>query len=85
MRKVKTAKDFNGNEVRRGDVVSTLDGRLTAKVCDIAMEMDKTTFVRLRPVHSPFDKGIWHAAEHVQWVSGGRKYKVEDELADVEV
>lgn len=67
------AVDLNGVELHKGDTVSTLNGGTTAKVCDIAFEPDETAFVRLRPLHSPFSRGIWHAAEHVQRVAAARR------------
>ena len=67
------ACDLNGVEIQKGDTVTTLNGGTTAKVCDIAFEADSTAFVRLRPLHSPFSRGVWHAAEHVQRIAAARR------------
>jgi hypothetical protein len=68
MRKVKKATDVDGREVQKGDTVATLTGNMTAKVYDIAVESD-TAFLCLRPLHHPFSRGVWHAADHVQRIA----------------
>jgi hypothetical protein len=68
-----TVLDVDGREVRKGDVVATLSGSLTAKVTAICVESDSTHFVCLRPVHQPFSKGIWHAAEQVQRIGTAKR------------
>lgn len=74
MRKVKSVIDFNGEDLHKGDTVSTLTDGVSARVCDLAVDGDdRTPFVCLRPLHSPFSKGVWHAAEHVQFVSAAKK------------
>lgn len=73
MRKQTKARDMEGRELQRGDTVATVTGNLTAKVTDIAIETDNTMFVCLRPVHQPFSKGIWHAADRVQRVAVAKK------------
>ena len=72
MKKVATAEDVDGQELRKGDIVATLSGNLTAKVCDLAEEMG-TLFVCLRAVQHPFSKGIWHAADQVQRIKAGTR------------
>ena len=73
VRKTTRAIDIDGREVYRGDTVATLTGNMTAKVMDIASESDNTTFICLRPVHLPFSKGIWHAADQVQRIAAGKR------------
>ncbi|MCC5828204.1 MAG: hypothetical protein JJU36_02040 [Phycisphaeraceae bacterium] len=73
MTKVDSALDVDGDEIQKGDTVASLGDGMTGRVCDISVESDDTAFVRLRPIHSPFGKGVWHAAEHVKRVGAGRK------------
>lgn len=73
IRKVSKAFDFDGRELRRGDTVATLSGNVTAKITDIAVEADHTYFVCLRPIHRPFGKGVWHAADQVQRIATARR------------
>lgn len=72
MKKVKTAEDIDGRELQKGDVVATISGNLTAKVCDLAEEMG-TAFVCLRAVQHPFSKGVWHAADQVQLIKAATR------------
>ena len=72
MQKLEQASDFEGRPVRRGDTVSTLNGQLTARVSDIAGE-GETVFVRLRPLHQPYGKGTWHAADRLIWVASATR------------
>lgn len=67
MKKVKAASDVDGRDLGKGDVVATLSGNLTAKICDLAEDMDME-FVCLRAVQHPFSKGVWHAADQVQLI-----------------
>ena len=69
VRKSQRALDIDGREVHKGDTVATLMDHVTAKVMDIAVEADRTSFVCLRPLHRPFSKGIWHAADQVQRIA----------------
>lgn len=64
MKKATEAKDREGQLVRKGDVVATLSDNISAKICDICEDLGEY-FVRLRPVHQPFGRGVWHSAEHV--------------------
>ncbi|HEX7008571.1 MAG TPA: hypothetical protein VF184_01225 [Phycisphaeraceae bacterium] len=83
MRKIDQTQDYSGRPLERGDTVSTLNGHLTARVCDIATD-GETTFVCLRPLHQPYSPGIWHAADRVIWVAAGanrRKKKNRDSTA----
>lgn len=80
MQKMEKTKDYAGRKMERGDTVSTLNGHLTARICDIASDGD-TTFVRLRPLHQPYGPGTWHAADRVLWVAAAsrrRKKKPDD-------
>jgi hypothetical protein len=72
MKKVPMVEDYNGLEVMKGDTVATLSDGVTARVCDLAKD-EETGFVCLRPLHSPFSKGIWHAADRVQRISVGKR------------
>ncbi len=66
-KKVPEATDVDGRELHKGDVVATITGNLTAKICDIAEDFG-TLFVCLRAVQHPFSKGVWHAADQVQLI-----------------
>ena len=72
MAKVDTTYDIDGRELGRGDTVLTISNQETARVCDMAMEFD-TGFVCLRPLHRPYGKGVWHAADRTQLVSKSEK------------
>ena len=72
MQKIDTTEDYCGRALRRGDTVSTLNGYLTARVCDIASD-DGARFVRLRPLHQPYGPGTWHAADQVVWVAAASR------------
>ena len=75
MQKMAHAIDISGHNMDKGDTVSTLNGQLTARICDIACDDDEMLFVCLRPIHQPYAKGVWYAADQVMWVSKGRKRK----------
>jgi len=75
MKKVKSASDVDERELGKGDVVATLSGNLTAKICDLAEDMDME-FVCLRAVQHPFSKGVWHAADQVQLIKKAPPPKV---------
>jgi len=64
--------DFDGQELRKGDTVATLNDNVTAKVCDLCEEggMD---WVRLRPAHQPYGRGVWHAADRVVKLSSASR------------
>jgi hypothetical protein len=64
MQKTDSVSDLNGRSLFRGDTVTTISGDMTGKIYDIAADSD-TGFVRLRPVHQPYQPGIWHAADQV--------------------
>ncbi|MEX0884857.1 MAG: hypothetical protein WD009_00320 [Phycisphaeraceae bacterium] len=72
MRKLEHAVDYSGRQLTMGDTVSTLNGYLTARICDIAAD-DGAAFVRLRPAHQPYGRGTWHAADRVVWVAAGNR------------
>ena len=76
MHKVSLAMDITGHDVNKGDTVTTLNGQMTARVCDIAQDDDDDMkFLCLRPIHQPYARGIWYAEDQVMWVSKGRKRK----------
>ena len=64
--------DVDGRDLCKGDTVATVNGAFTGKVCDVVMDGD-VGFVRLRAVHAPFSKGVWHAADRVQIISAGKR------------
>lgn len=72
MKKVKVANDVDGRDLQKGDIVATLSGNLTAKVCDVAEE-GGMGFVCLRAVQHPFSKGIWHASDQVQRIKSNAR------------
>jgi hypothetical protein len=80
MQKIDTAKDFSGRPLHRGDTVVTLSDRSTAKISDIASE-GEALFVRLRPIYQSYGKGVWHAADHVSWLSSAAPPKRRPEAA----
>ena len=64
MRKILKTHDVSGLELAKGDTVATLNGDLSAKICDLCEE-GGATFVRLRPIHMPYSPGVWYAADQV--------------------
>ena len=68
MNKVTNACDVSGQELGKGDTVATLSGDLTAKICDLCEE-GGTHFIRLRPLHQPYGRGVWHPADQTQRLS----------------
>jgi hypothetical protein len=69
---IEQANDFDGQEIRKGDTVATLSDSVTARICDLCEEggMD---WVRLRPAHQPYGRGVWHAADRVVKLSGSKR------------
>jgi len=74
MHETALAYDFSGRELCKGDVVSTLSGSVTGRISQIALD-DETVFVRVRPMHQSYGRGMWHAADRVVHVSSPRKKK----------
>ena len=72
MKKIKMSEDVNGSELLKGDIVATLSGNLTAKICDVA-EDGGTHFVCLRAVQHPFSKGVWHPSDQVQRIKAAKR------------
>ena len=68
MRKLKKTIDVSGRKISIGDTVTTINGDVTGKICDICQDAD-VTFVRVRPMHQSYGKGIWHAADRTQWLA----------------
>ncbi|MEX0653629.1 MAG: hypothetical protein WD534_10840 [Phycisphaeraceae bacterium] len=83
MRKIQNARDYSGRTLSRGETVSTLNGYLTARICDIAAD-DGATFVRLRPLHQPYGPGTWHAADRVVWVAAASRRRRRRKPANAE-
>jgi hypothetical protein len=72
MQKISATNDVSGREMGVGDTVTTLNGDVTGKICDICEDSD-VAFVRVRPLHQSYGKGIWHAADRTMWLSASRK------------
>jgi len=72
MEKVATVQDVSGRELCKGDTVSTLNGALTGRISDLAAD-EGTEFVRIRPMHQPYGRGDWHAADRVMYVASARR------------
>ena len=72
MRKINKTNDVSGREIQAGDTVTTLSGDMTGKVCDICSEAE-VAFVRVRPLHQSYGKGMWHAADQTMWLSAARR------------
>ena len=70
--RIETARDIAGYEIRKGDTVSTVNDHVTARVCDLALE-GGTAFVRIRPLHQPYARGLWYAAEQVLLLTTARR------------
>lgn len=64
--------DVDGRSIHKGDTVATLSGNFTGKVCDLNFD-GEMGFVRLRAVHQPFTRGVWHAADRVQLISVSKR------------
>ena len=77
MQKVESSPDFDGHKLEKGDTVLLLSDNSSAKIADLARDEDQY-FVRLRPLHQPYGKGVWHAADRVVFQSAGRKNKKTD-------
>jgi hypothetical protein len=80
MRKSECTNDYQGRELVKGDTVAVLSDNSSARVADIATDGDQA-FVRLRPLHQPYSKGVWHAADQVVWLSGSKKSKKPEATA----
>lgn len=72
MRRIPQANDADGHIVRKGDIVAPIRENFRARVCDIAIESD-AEFVQLKPVHQPYSRAVWHAAEHVMWLAPAKR------------
>jgi hypothetical protein len=71
MRKIAKASDVDGRDLKKGDIVATLSGNLTARICDVAEE-GGAVFVCLRAVQHPFSKGVWHPSDQVQRIKSAK-------------
>jgi hypothetical protein len=80
MERVSLAYDISGRSLSKGDTVSTVTGALTGRISDIAME-EETTFVCLRPVHQPYGRGVWHAADRVVYVASNTRQRSKSATA----
>jgi hypothetical protein len=64
MANVEEASDVAGVSLKEGDTVATVNGQTSGKVCEVRME-DGAEFIRVRPTHQPYGKGMWYAADQV--------------------
>ena len=64
MEEINNAPDANGTDIKRGDIVTTLNDHTSSRIVDVACDLE-TYFVRLKPINYSVGKGVWHAAEHV--------------------
>ena len=72
MQKTDMAYDYSGRALAKGDTVSTLSGDMTGRISDLASE-DDTCFVRLRPVHQPYGRGTWYAADRLVYLASSQR------------
>jgi hypothetical protein len=72
MRPIDAAEDVSGQALSKGDTVVTVSGDLTGRIYDLAAE-DETRFVRIRPLHMPYGKGVWYAADRLVRVASARR------------
>ena len=71
MRKLKKTVDVSGRKICIGDMVTTLSGDVTGKICDICQDAE-VTFVRVRPSHQSYGQGVWHAADRTLWIAAAK-------------
>lgn len=74
MTKVEEAVDYSGRKVEKGDTVILMSDNSSAKVADLAKDGDQF-FLRLRPLHQPYGRGVWLPSDHVVFQSPNRKNK----------
>lgn len=68
MEPVTNTQDVAGTDIQAGDTVAAVNGQSSGKVTEIARE-DDVDFVRLRPAHLSYGKGVWYAADQVFWLA----------------
>jgi len=76
LQKINKTSDVSGREMGVGDTVTTLNGDVTGKICDICQESD-VAFVRVRPLHQSYGRGVWHAADRTMWLSASRQPRAD--------
>lgn len=81
MRKTEQASDYQGRELAKGDTVALLSDNSSARISDIATDGDQE-FVCLRPLHQPYGKGVWHAADRVVWLAASKKNRNKNNPAE---
>lgn len=77
LKKLDQALDYSGRKVEKGDTVVLLSDNSSAKVADLARDGDQC-FLRLRPLHQPYGKGVWHPADQVVFQTASRKVRAKD-------
>jgi hypothetical protein len=77
--KIEVARDADGNEIMKGDTVATLGDNTAARVADLCIDDDMDLeYVRLKPLHQAYGKGLWHSADRVIRLSATKR-KTEEE------
>jgi hypothetical protein len=83
MERMELAYDLSGRSLSKGDTVRTLNGSMTGRISDIAIE-EETLFVCLRPVFQPYGRGVWYAADRVIYVASNQRNRPRREAEDHE-
>ena len=73
MEKLEETTDYEGRQIRRGDIVSPLSHGMRAKISDICIDELDMVFVQLRPEHRPTQRGVWHPADRVVKIAANLK------------
>lgn len=77
--KIEVAHDADGTELIKGDTVATIGDNTAARVADLCIDMDlDLEYVRLKPLHQAYGKGLWHAADRVIRLSATKR-KTDEE------
>lgn len=78
---IESAEDANGRSIFKGDTVATMGDNISARVGALCEDMGMQ-FIRLKPLHQPYGKGVWHAADRVIRLSGPSRNKDKDQAKD---
>ncbi len=63
------ARDVSGRTLAKGDTVSSVNGQMTGRVWAMQVEDEDLAFVEIKPVHQPYAKSVWYAADQLIWVA----------------